>query len=526
MAPAGAATPGVGTAATTTQVLTAAVGTNGSLLNLNLLGDAGRSTTDKTVAPTSAFSQLIAAQISSAVVPALNVSIPVTPLKASAPDGTPTAGLPATALPTPAVIASGMIDPASLTASVVDGAAKSALGASVSNLSVVGGLIGVEKVGTTLGTSGTGDAAEAARTVEVTNVKVLDLNMLLQGLGVQLPNLSVAQITALVDQLAATTGLNLPSGTTTLTGAVAALNGAVDGLQATISSNGTSVVSTVTPTVAGLLSTVGITAPATTSVAVSTVNAVIDQAQAVINDLLVAGINNLIAAPLLQLDGVKVGIDALAMDTAGASKADVTGTIGAVHIGGITVPGLDALATATEVAGIVNDVQSKLAGVLSIVSPDLAGIVKVSVLDKVSEVSTSNGYVHAKAGITGLTVTITPPATLGAVLTTISGQTNQIGVTLGAAIPALSSAMNQLSSTLSLGFGALSQGGTIKVASVLGASDFARVGVTTGAPTPGNELPRTGGPAGLALFGAVAAVLGVGARRLFRQPAMRTVGTK
>ena len=65
MAPAGAATPGVGTAATTTQVLTAAVGTNGSLLNLNLLGDAGRATTDATVAAPSAFSQLTAAQISS-----------------------------------------------------------------------------------------------------------------------------------------------------------------------------------------------------------------------------------------------------------------------------------------------------------------------------------------------------------------------------------------------------------------------------------------------------------------------------
>ena len=85
--------------------------------------------------------------------------------------------------------------------------------------------------------------------------------------------------------------------------------------------------------------------------------------------------------------------------------------------------------------------------------------------------------------------------------------------------------MNQLSSTLSLGFGALSQGGTIKVASVLGASDFARPGVTT-ASTPGSELPRTGGPAGLALFGAVAAVLGVGARRALRQPALRTARTK
>jgi hypothetical protein len=526
MAPASAATPGVGTAATTTQVLTAAIGNNGSLLNLNLLGDAGRATTDKAVAPTSAFSQLIAAQVSSAVVPALNVSIPVTPLKASAPEGTPTAGLPATALPTPAVIASGMIDPATLTASVVDGVAKSALGASVSNLSVVGGLIGVEKVGATLGTSVNADAAEAVRTVEVTNVKVLDLAMLLQGLGIQLPNLSVAQITALVDGLAATAGLNLPSGTTTLTGAVSALNAAVDGLQATIDVPAGQVTSTVTPAVAGLLSTVGITAPATTSVAVSTVNAVINQAQAVIDDLLVAGINNLIATPLLRLDGVKVGIDALAMDTVGASKADVTGTVGSVHIGGITIAGVDALSTATQVAGVVNNVQSQLAGVLSIVSPDLAGLVKVSVLDKVSEVSNSNGYVHAKAGVTGLTVTITPPATLGAVLTTISGQTNQVGSLLGSSVPALSSAMNTLSSTLSLGFGALSQGGTIKVASVLGASDFARVGVTTGAPTPGNELPRTGGTAGLALFGAVAAVLGLGARRLFRQPAMRTVGTK
>ena len=359
--------------------------------------------------------------------PALNVSIPVTPLKASAPDGTPTAGLPATALPTPAVIASGMIDPASLTASLTDGIAKSALSAGVSNLSVVGGLISVDKVGTTLGTSGTADAAEAARSVEVTNVKVLDLNMLLQGLGVQLPNLSVAQITALVDQLAATTGLNLPSGTTTLTGAVTALNGAIDSLQATISGSTTTTV--VPAAVAGLLSTVGVTAPVSTGVAATTVNAVVDQTQLVINGLLVSGINNLIATPLLKLDGVKVGIDALAMDTAGASKADVTGTIGAIRVGSIQLPGVDALATATQLAGVVDSVQTKLAGVLSIVSPDLAGIVKVSVLDKVSEVSTSNGYVHAKAGITGLTVTITPPATLGAVLTTISGQTNQIGTT-------------------------------------------------------------------------------------------------
>ena len=543
MAPAGAAEPGLGTAATTTKLVSAAVGANGSLLNVNLISDEGRSTIDSAVAAPSSFSRLTVADISSGIVSALNVKLPVPPLEAKAPEGPLEATLPAADLlpaSVPAVIGTGTIDAPKLTASLVDGVAKSSLTAGVSNVTAaMGGLLAIDKIGTTQGTTTNVDAAEAVRNATVGNITVLDLDQLLSGLGIQLPDLSVAQVAGLVDALGATAGLNLPSGQTTLTGAIDVLDDTIAGLQTQLggaTDAALPVTATVDSATSTLLGTLGLdsnlfSTTTTVTTTVGEVNDLITDVRGLLNSLIAGGVNTLATAPLLRLEGVEVGVTASAVDTVEASKAAVVGKVGAVKVGGLTLPGVDLLGEASKISALVTDVQNKINGVLSVVSPDLAGVVKVSVLDKVESVTASGGYVRSRAGVTGATATVTPPAALQAILDTIDAQVDTVMNRLGATAVAqlgLSGTMNQLGSTLSLGMGALSQGATVRVAEVLSASDFRRPGVTPGAPvTPTTpELPRTGGPAQLALLGGMAAVLALGLRRFLHQPAVRVVRTK
>ena len=545
MAPAGAAEPGLGTAATTTKLVSAAVGANGSLLNLVLGSDEARSTIDSAVASPSAFSRLSVADISSGVVSALNVKVPATPLEAKAPEGPTSVTAPASNLlpaEIPSVLGSGTVDVPSLTASLDGGFAKSALSGGVSGVNLVGGLIGIDKVATNLTSAASPDSADANRAAVVQNITVLDLDALLSGLGISLPDLSVAQLTGLVDTLGATAGLDL-NGSATVGAAAASLQAAISDLNAELGSltgATTPVTSVVDSTTSTLLGTVGITSPLNTGGTVATtvgaVQDVITQLQGVLDDLLAGSINNLLSTPLLQLEGVEVGVVASALDTVEASKAAVTAKIGAVKVGALSLPGVDLLSSVSAVTDVVNQAQAKLDSVLGVLG--LNGLVKVSLLDKVESVTASGGYVRSRAGVTAATATITPPAALADLLNTVGAAADSVAVdtvgevieSVGGTVPQLSTAMSTLTSTLSLGgtLSALSQGATVRVAEVLSASDFRRPGVTPGAPvTPTTpELPRTGGPAQLALLGGMAAVLALGLRRFLHQPAVRVVRTK
>jgi hypothetical protein len=163
--------------------------------------------------------------------------------------------------------------------------------------------------------------------------------------------------------------------------------------------------------------------------------------------------------------------------------------------------------------------------VLGIISPDLANIVSVSLLDQAQSVANSGGYNRARAGVTAATATVTPPATLANIVSTLGAAANQIGPTIaslsGGTVPVVDPTvgMSTLAGTVNLAqaAGALSQGVTLKVGEVLSASDFAPGAV----PAATNTLPRTGAETGVFAGLAVAlGVLGWGIRRMIRRPAL------
>jgi hypothetical protein len=510
LAPANAASDGVGTALSSTKVLQAALGKDGSVLNLSLIGDESRSTTDAAVAAPEAFTRLAPAALSVPAVPQLaNVALPV--VEARSPGGKPSVEVPGVTLPTPALVASGSIDPAKLTATLTDGTAASSLTAGVSNLGLLGGLVAAQGLSSTLGTHSASADSVSTRSVRVGAVTVLDLSALLSGLGIKLSDLPVSTVTALLDQLQVPV-VGLSAGQT-LNSAVSQLQGAIDSVQATVNTTTGTVTGTVDSTVNGVLGSVGVTAP-TAGSTVAQVGAVVDQLQAQINNLLANGVAALEAAPLLKLDGVEVGVSTKATDSVDTSAADIVGKVGAVQIGGIKLAGVDLAATASQLNALMSSVNSQVGNVLKTVSPDLAGIVNVSVLDQAKSVTSTGGYTRSRAGITAVTATVTPPANLAAIVATVTGAANTVGSTLGSALPAISPAMTQLQSTLGLASSVLTAPATLKVAEVLSASDFAAAAAPgTPAGAPGGELPRTGGTPVLPIVAGLLALIAVGARR-------------
>ncbi len=541
-APASAQIAGVGTSLSSTKVLTAQLG-GGQLLDLLLLGDEARATTDAAVAAPEAFSRLTAVKASTSIVP--NSPINVNQgfeAKSSGPSETAIPGTSfASTLPLDlAPVLSGSVSPGKLTATLTDGVAAAGLNVALTDISAVGGLISLDSLKSTMGATSAGGAADGVRGASVTNLKVLDLGALLQGLGLPLGELTPNQLIALVDGLAANTGLPLPSGSATLAGAVATLNAAINNLQATATTATTAtqvtqVTSTIDTTTNTLLGAVGLVSPVgTTSTVVAdvavVVNNLVNQLQALLDELLAKGLLALDNLALLSLQGVEVSVATKATDTVEASSATVTGKIGKVLVGGLELPGVDLLAATSVISANVAAINTKLGQVLSLVDPGLANLVQVSVLDQATSVTSSDGYVRSRAGLTAASATITPPANLAALVKTV---TDQVGVaqTLAGSmvgVPVLSAAMNDLGLVLKASSSVLTSPSKVRVAQVLSASDFARAAgvTTTGAPggpaSPGTELPRTGGT-DLILLGGLAGVLALALRRLVRTPAVRMV---
>jgi hypothetical protein len=533
--PAGAQAAGAGTSLSTTKVLTAQVGEKGSILDLGLVTDEAQSSTDTAVGTPGAFARLTLVKAASTIVPGnpiTNTTFGVYEAKNTGPTSTPIPT--AAAFPTVAPILSGSVVPGVLNATLDKGVAASGLNTELANVNAVGGLVSVASVKSALTSSAAGDNAAGQRSASITNVTVLDLGAFLQGLGIQLPNLTVGQLAALVDQLGATTGLPLPSGQTTFTGAVTSLNAAIDDLQASIASVTTaspvtSVTGAIDPATATLLGTISGVSPLPTAstpdiaTAIDLVNQVIDDLQAQVNALLSEGLKALDNLALLRLEDVEVGVNAKAVSDPKASVAAVTGKIGKISVGNVSFAGVDLTATADQLSTTVGSVNTKLSQVLGGINAGLANVVKVSVLDKASEVTTANGYTKASAGITGATAVITPPAAIAQIVDTVNNTANAdqvIDHLPPAAVTALnlSTAMNQLGSTLSLGLGVLTSPTTVKAAEVLAAANFrSGAATTTGAP---GELPRTGGSTLPYLLAAVgAAALAIGARRFAARPA-------
>lgn len=518
---------GVGTSQASTTVLGVQLGANGSLLGLRLVGDDAQATIDKLVGPVSAFSRLVPLEVKSQAVPALNLPLPAFESRSPGGNGSvdvPTINLsnPANGVAVPAFVASGTLNLGKLTSGVDAGSARSALDASLKDLKLAGGLVSVSELSSTLGASSGVAEANGSRSVKVGAVRVLDLSALLDGLGLKLSDLPVSTVTALLKQVSATVP-GLGNGDV--------VQSTIDGLQAQITtvagtvSSGAGLPTGQVTSIVGNLGLGGVVdAGAITAIAdpVARANALVDQLQGVLADVLGDALSVLDNVTLLTVDGVEVGVNTKAVKDLEGSVAGITAKIGNVNVAGLNLPGVDLGAAATQVSGLVNGVTGKLQSVLGTISPDLANVVSVSVLDQTKSVKNEGGYNRTRAGITALTATIKAPANLDAIVGTIKGATGVGDVVsqAGLGLPALTDTVPALEAALGGAVQALTQGATVKVAEVMAASDFAAASQGTVVAAPGGELPRTGGEqTGLmALLASAMVGMAVAVRRFTRVP--------
>lgn len=533
---------GVGTGSVSATVLQVDVGENGSILSVRVLGDDGSSTTDPANGTPSSSTSLTPLTITSATVNELNVTSPSVSTSSDGPEDAKTVSPDLPDLPA----FSGEVT--ATLSSIVDGVgARSGLDATLENLSVAGGLLSVPSATVALATNAAGAEATSTRSISIPSIEVLNLGAVLEGAGLSLADLPVQTLLDLLAGLdVAIPDLADPAG------AVTTVNGAIDAVQDLSGTITTEICATVdgalgslggiaganavgdtageivdTVTGGGVPAAGGIVTPPALPISVplraqalpiscedgvGTVNDLIDQLQGLLGDTLgaVAGILDNVA--LLSASGIEIGLTADAKSTVDASVAEVTGTIGSVKVGNLTLPALSGLdlTAATDVLNLAGDTVSATVGdVLGIVNTQLAGMIDVDVMAIDEIVAADGGYSKATAAVTALTATITPPDLLSA--------TADLGDTLGAvlgevgtAVPPLAPVMGELSATLG-GLDILTAPSTITVGRLSSASAFrpvsAQVG-TTAAPTPTGELPRTGTNAAVP---AMAAVLIAGA---------------
>ncbi|MHB8669290.1 MAG: LPXTG cell wall anchor domain-containing protein [Acidimicrobiales bacterium] len=439
-APAGipASSSGVGSASAKTTVLGLSLGKDGALLDVSVLADTSGSTIDPRIVSTPlADTKLSPLNITSRILPALNVAAPSAEARSSGsvkPVAVPGFSVPAVVPPS---VLRGTVQPASLSAVVDANGARSGLTNGLKDLAVASGaVLSVPSAASDLSTSAGSFRSTGLRGVTVDNVTALKLGALLKGLGIDPMDLPLSTVLGLVDKL----GTTVPgvADTAALHRQLVALNGAVSALSGTLAAAGAGPVVSDLPSnplapvnsaLAGVASATG--APVTPLVpgvtSVSDVGTLLSTLTSRLRDLVSKTAAALDSAPLLSVSGLQVGLDTQAGDTIANSRAGVTATIGSVHIGNLTVPGTDLLHGMGPVDALVGTVTSKVADVLSTVSPSLSHLVSVKVFSKNAAVSATGGYTHADAGVTGLTVAITPPADLANVAGALHTAASTVG---------------------------------------------------------------------------------------------------
>lgn len=537
---------GVGTGTVSSTLLQVDLGEGGGILSIRVLGDGGVATIDPANGVARASTTLTPLTISSGAAPALNVT---TPAITSSSTGAEDRQQVAPGLPTVPAF-SGSIG--GTISSIVDAAgARSGLDATVGNLRLAGGLLSVPSGAVTFGTNTATGKTSATRSISIPSIEVLNLAAVLEGAGVALADLPIDDLLGLLAGL----GITLPE--ITDPGAVIeTVNGAIDEIQALTGDLTTELCATVDDllaTVGGLAGTgaVGEVAedisdaingaigggigggspglpplppipslpdilsakvlPVDCDAVVGTVQDLVDDLQAVVADVVTTVLDALGSTSLLSVQGIEIGLVADARSTVESSVAEVTGTIGSVKVGAISVPGVSGLdLTAAEaVLDAAGDaVSGAIGSVLGTVNAGLASMVDVDVLQIDELVGADGDYANATAAVTALTATITPPGLLSGALD-LTGSAEDILGEAAAAVPALAPLMGQLEVALG-GLDVLTAPSTITVGRLSSASAFRPVAATvpgsTGT-TPTGELPRTGNDAAVP---AIAAVLVAG----------------
>lgn len=523
---------GVGTTTVTASLLRAELGADGSLLSVRLLGDNAQATIDPKVSSPEAYSRLTALQVSSSALPAPlnNLSVPTPPIESRTPGGAgsvSSAALdlanPATGVTVPAALLSGVVSPATLTSAVDSDGSRAGLDGSLTNLAAVGGLVSAESAATKLGAVSSATKADASRVVGTEAITVLDLGALLDGIGVLIADLPVSTVTTILDGLGVPVG-GLAAGD--LGAYVDALNDAIDDMQALIDgeTDPTAVITaTVPPELPTTLTDLGLPAtsvPVSGTTTVGEVQATIDDVQALLNSALGQAMTAIDALKLLEVEGVQIGATATAAPKLSDSVSAISATIGAVNVGGVSLPEVDLADTVAQVNAAAAEVNSLIGEALEAISPSLANLVNVQLFQRDADngVGTVDGYNKAIAGMTGVVASVVPPADLASVVSGLAAGTGIADEILAGqgSVPAMSTVMSTLETALG-SVQALAGGATLRVAELRSVANFV---AAPGSDGP-RELPRTGSndTTALAVFGALLAALAVGIRRYAVAPA-------
>ncbi len=522
-----AATTGVGTGTVSTSVLDAALG---DLLGMTLLEDVAASNTDPKVGPAGASSVLRQLKLSSSI-DALNRV--VGEHRVSAPQGPTditTSLLDLGSLGLGAVV-DGTIEPIVLKALSTPSSA-TASSARITDLGLLGGLANLGVLRATDQTGSGSAAAEAGRAMSLDALGVLDLGMLLQGLGLDILNLPISIVSDLLGSLGIPFNLQGASD----------LESLVTSLGASIESLATSGLPAVTQPILEVIGGLGLPV-ALQPVIDTTITTAVSTLVNTLTSLISSVTDLLESATLLKLNALDITTQAKATSSAADSTATATGTLGGLQIGGLSLPGLDLAAATAAVNNLLAQIQSALGGILAPLG--LADLLSVRLFDRQTGITQAGGVVKAVSSITGLVVKLTPPSlgTLGALNQPGSGLGSLLpgaspraaasgSVTAAAASPVVAAAApNPLAGLLGI-TSVLSKGLELRVGTVQSQSLHAvpaavpgppAAPVAPGAPVPATtstpgSLPRTGGEqTTLALLAIGLGAAALGARRLRRE---------
>lgn len=555
--PSGAAAHGASKSEAATSLLQIDVGDAGAILGLDLVTESSTATLGKDGAG-EAVARLAPVRVRSGL---LNLDVAAPAVEARSTGGEQSTKGPAVNLAKPAGVTipagavAGRVTPGAVSAIVSDAVAKATLGASVQDLSLVGGLVSAEDLTSSLASMSGSVDASGSRTLKAGEIVVLDLGALLAGIGLDVADLPLAVVSNLLATLDVTLagiadGSTLSSTTETLSGQITGLTALLptSTVQAKLLDDVTGALpldpvtenDLVTGTPVGgvidavdaeaekLLASVGLPVDAT----VEQVLGVIADLQKTLTDTLKGALDALGAAPLLTVGGIDIDVATKAAGSVTDSSAVVRAAIGSVRVGELgALAGINVLGTVEEVqakvGSLLGTVDAQLGGVLGKLSPKLSGIVDVGLFEKVEDVTNVDGVTTAHAALTAVTARVTPPADLAAIVGDLTAGVGlgELLAEAGATVPVLEPAMATLTKTLGgvstsgvrasvVDLGALASGVVVRLGTVSSTSTFAPAQTTTGGPaTPtGGELPRTGPTetAALAALGLLLIAAGMG----------------
>lgn len=531
------AVQGTGTGTVSSSVLELTVG-GGDLLSVRVLGT---DTTSTIAGARSASSTVVPLTVSSA---AAGIDVALAEL-ATASTGAEDAKSQELAVPAELAGFAGSLG-AALSSVVDDAGARSGADAGITGLVLAGGLVSLPSGTLAIDTDAASGRSLSTHTLTIPSATVLDLSALLEGLGLELPDLSIDALLDLLDSLGVPLdGVADPRALVEeLNGAVALLEGATgtDTVTAELCASVDEVlggaIGTVGGVVGGVADAVGGTGGGLLSAAALEdgvtcddlvgldVDAVLQDVEDTLGELLDGILRTLDGTALLSVEDVAIGLSSTATDKVETSVADVTASIGAVKVGALPVPGVSGL-DLTAPADVVNQaaaaIQAQVNGVLATLNAELANLVDVDVLAIEELVSGTATGVEALSRVTALRATITPPASLlSAAAVDVEDSIGAAIAVLGGALPALDPLMGALEGALG-GLDVLTAPTVLTVGTVSATSAFqpvvAQVAAPTGAPT--GSLPRTGTDAALPAMAATAlAGAALAIRRLLRTAAI------